>query len=253
MMNKRFKLIGNFIATAIVLLAPMAHADDSPHQFSANVAISTDYRFRGVSQTARDPAISGGFDYSYTPMGFYAGTWASNLDFAVPDPDVAAMELDLYAGFSGTFPNTGVGWDVGGLYYAYPGSNTGTGVADYAYWEAYGSLSYDFSMFSVTGGLNYSPDYFFESGDAQYLYGDVSVPLPVGELTLAGHVGHQWVDNNSQLGLPDYTDWKIGVSRDVGPFNFDVSYIDTDVGKSQCFGGSDFCQATAVFTISSSF
>ncbi|NIT57697.1 MAG: hypothetical protein GWN00_16140, partial [Aliifodinibius sp.] len=170
-----------------------------------NVALSTDYRFRGISQTSEDPALSGGFDYSYTPIGFYAGVWASNLDFNVPDPDPADLEIDFYGGFAGELSN-GIGWDVGGLYYMYPGSDTGPGVADYDYFEAYFALSYSFEMFDVGGGVNYSPDYFFESDDATYVYGDVSVGLPVAGLTLSGHVGHQWIDDNAQFGTPDYLD-----------------------------------------------
>lgn len=253
MMKKSIKQISCALATAMMLSSPsFVSAGDSPHEFSANVALSTDYRFRGISQTSEDPALSGGFDYSYTPMGFYAGVWASNLDFNVPDPDPADLEIDFYGGFAGEFPN-GIGWDIGGLYYAYPGSDTGPGVADYDYFEVYGSLSYDFGNFDVAGGLNYSPDYFFESDDAVYLYGDVGVPLPVWGLSLAGHVGHQWIDDNAQFGTPDYLDWIIGLSRDIGPFTFDISYVDTDLSDSDCFGGTDFCDATAIFTISSSW
>lgn len=255
MMKISFNKIGCLIATAMVLITPVVSADDSPHEFSANVALSTDYRFRGISQTSDDPALSGGFDYSYTPYGFYAGVWASNLDFNVPDPDPADLEIDFYGGFSGEFSSgiPGLGWDIGGLYYYYPGSDTGPGVADYDYFEAYGSLSYDFGSFNVAAGLAYSPDYFFESDDSLYVYGDVGVPLPVWDLSLAGHVGHQDIDNNAQFGTPDYMDWSIGLSKDIGPFTFDISYIDTDLSDAECFGGTDFCDATAVFTISSSF
>lgn len=250
---KSIKKICYLLAIALVLSTPVVSAEgDSPHEFSANVALTTDYRFRGISQTSEDPALQGGFDYSYTPVGFYAGVWASNLDFGVPDPDQATLEMDFYGGFAGALPN-GIGWDIGGLYYYYPGSNTGPGAADYDYFEAYGSLSYDFGSFNVDGGVNYSPDYFFESGDATYVYGDVGVPLPIAELNLAGHVGHQWIDDNAQFGTPDYTDWIIGLSRDIGPFTFDVSYVDTDLSNTDCFGGATVCDATAIFTISASF
>lgn len=242
-----------FAFCCLLLSLTSAYADDeSPHEFSANVALSTDYRFRGITQTSNDPALSGGFDYSYTPYGFYAGTWASNLDFNVPDPDPADLEIDFYGGFSGEFSG-GIGWDIGGLYYAYPGSDTGPGVADYDYFEVYGSLSYDFESFNVAGGLAYSPDYFFESGDSLYVYGDVGVPLSMYGLSLAGHFGHQSIDNNAQFGTPDYVDWSIGISKEIGAFTFDLSYIDTDLDNAECFGGSDFCDATAVFTVSSSF
>ena len=245
-----------FITVTLISLVPMMSRadDDGPHHFSANVALSTDYRFRGISQTVKDPAISGGFDYSNDTYGFYAGVWASNLDFGEDTTvvtDTATMELDYYGGFSGEF-GEGIGWDVGGLYYSYPGSDTGPGNANYDYFEVYGSLSHDFGKFSLTGGVNYSPDYFAESNDFVYGYGDVGVPLPQG-FSLSGHIGYNSIKDNAQFGTPDYVDWKIGISKDIGPFNFDVSYVDTDLSKSECFGGTDFCDATAVFTISAGF
>ena len=248
-MNKIY-VFATFIL--ISLVPAMSWAEDTgPNHFSANVALSTDYRFRGITQTNRDPAISGGFDYSNDTYGFYAGVWASNLDFGVPDPDQATMELDYYGGFSGTVAN-GIGWDISGIYYSYPGSNTGPGNASYDYFEIAGKLSHDFEKFSVDAGVNYSPDYFFESSDFVYVYGDVTVPLPQG-FSLAGHVGHSSIKDNAQFGTPDYVDWKFGVSKDIGKFTFDVSYVDTDMSKAECFGGSNFCSATAVFSVSTSF
>ncbi len=241
------------VAMGLICVTPVVMAGDSPHEFSANVALTTDYRFRGISQTSKDPALQGGFDYAYTPVGFYAGVWASNLDFGVPDPDPADLEIDYYGGVSGEFAvGKGLGWDVGGLYYSYPGSDTGPGVADYDYFEVYASLSYDFGAVAVDAGLNYSPDYFFASGDAGYYYGDVTIPLPYA-LSLAGHVGHQEIDDNVQFGTPDYTDWSVGISKSIGHFTFDISYVDTDLSKGECFAGATNCDATAIFTVSSSW
>lgn len=247
-MKTLYKLL---IATAISLPVMNTMAQESAHEFSANVALSTDYRFRGISQTTEDPALSGGFDYAYTPLGFYAGVWASNLDFGVPDPDPADLEIDYYAGFSGEV-GQGIGWDIGGLYYSYPGSDTGPGVADYDYFEVYGSLGYDFGSFDVSGGLSYSPDYFFESGDALYVSADVGIPLP-GDFSLAGHIGHQSIDDNAQFGTPDYLDWSVGVSKSYGIFSFDLSYVDTELSKAECFGGASSCDSTVIFTISAGF
>jgi len=100
------KLIFIFVCL-LAVSTPFVHAEDSPHEFSANVALTTDYRFRGLSQTNEDPAIQGGFDYGYSgdalPVSFYAGVWASSLDFDVADPDDADLEIDFYGGFTGEF------------------------------------------------------------------------------------------------------------------------------------------------------
>ena len=85
----------------MIVSAPMVQAD-SPHEFSANVALSTDYLFRGISQTDGSPAISGGFDYTYSPVGIYAGIWASNVDFSSFGDD-DNIEIDYYGGIGGDF------------------------------------------------------------------------------------------------------------------------------------------------------
>jgi len=198
-------------------------------------------------------------------VGIFLGIWASNLDFgenttfaADPVQDTADLEMDFYGGITGTLPiGNGVGWKIGGLYYAYPGSDT-DGIsganprADYDYVEAYGALSYDFGKFNVAAGLNYSPDYFFESDDAVYYYGDVGIPLPM-DFGLFGHVGHQEIDNNLQFGTPDYTDWNVGVSKAWKIFTLKLSYVDTDLSETDCFGGTDFCDGTALFSITAAY
>ncbi len=251
MLKKSFKKIIPAILAAMVITTPAVQAE-SPHEFSANVALTTDYRFRGISQTNEDPAIQGGFDYGYAPYGFYAGVWASSLEFGLGEPDNASTEMDFYGGFAGEVLN-GIGWDVGALYYYYPGRDGGPGAADFDYYEIYGSLSYDFGFASVTGGLNYSPDYFGESDTFFYYYGDVAIPLNVWGLSISGHVGRNDIDNNLAFGTPDYTDYSFGISKDISAFTFDLSYVDTDLSKSECFLGSNLCDSTAVFTVSAAF
>ena len=77
-----------------------------PGDLSANVAIATDYYFRGLSQTDHGPAVQGGFDWSMglTDMiGVYVGTWASNVNYNVATAggsvDGGVLELDVYGGF----------------------------------------------------------------------------------------------------------------------------------------------------------
>ncbi|HEY5647175.1 MAG TPA: TorF family putative porin, partial [Pseudomonadales bacterium] len=127
-------------------------------EISANVGLSTEYRFRGISQTDRDPAISGGFDYGHE-SGFYVGTWASNVSFTD-----GGTEIDVYAGWAGDISEE-VSIDVGVLYYGYPEDND----ADYV--EVYGSVGF----FGATVGLHYSPEYTYDTGDYFYLYGDYSL------------------------------------------------------------------------------
>ena len=220
-------------------------AEQSP--FSANVALTTDYVFRGISQSAEDPAIQGGFDFNHA-SGFYAGVWGSNVEFAETDTATvgrgAQMELDVYGGYG--WQAAGIDWDAGVIRYIYPGAS---GSRNYDFNEIYGSVGKSFGTVKGTVGLNYSDDYFAGSGNATYLYLDVEVPLPQ-DFALALHAGKQEIDNNAAFGTPDYTDYKVGISKEFGGFGFALDFIDTDLSKSEC--GSNNCDSRVVFTVSKS-
>ncbi len=237
------KPVSILLASGLGLASGPVIAEDSPHEFSANVALTTDYLFRGISQTDGNPAIQGGFDYTYTPFGFYAGVWASNVDFSGCCGDDDNIEIDYYGGFAGEFSN-GVSWDIGGLYYAYPGDD---GDDDYA--EVYGSLGYTFDMqWEPTVGIYaaYSPDFFAETGDAIYVNPTLDLSLPYG-LGLGFGYGYQDVDD-----LGDYSHFYVGLSKDIGIFSFGLTY-DSKHDEDDFCGGADVCDDTVVFSISSSF
>lgn len=244
------KAIVSAVAAATLLSgAPVTHAEG----ISANVALTSDYRFRGISQTDREPAIQGGFDWSHT-SGFYLGTWGSNVNFA------GNLELDAYAGFSNNFLAGDKGsYDVGVIGYFYPGGNKSTITengtqksVDVRYYEVYGSLGYDFGPLSGTVGVNYSPEYTLESGTFWYPYIDLNVPLPK-DFGIAAHYGYNSIDDNGRFGTKDYSDWKVGLTKSWLGLDWSLDYIDTDLTKSECFGGAKTCDATAVVTIAKSF
>ena len=246
-MNKSITKLRCLMAGALLLSAPLVMADDSPHEFSANVAISTDYLFRGISQTDNGPAISGGFDYTYAPAGFYLGTWASSIEF---NDGGSPMEIDYYAGFTGELSN-GISWDIGGLYYDYPQDGS-AGGPDYEYIEVKGALGYTFDAAwepTVGVGVYYSPDFFGETDTGIAVEGSLDLSLPVWDLGLSTSVGYQDVDD-----IGEYEYWSVGLSKDISIFTFDVKYSDTgDAEDDFCAGGSDLCDATVVFSMSSSF
>ena len=118
MLNK--KLITAAVSTA--LLSGIGATAAQAFDVSANVALVSDYRFRGISQTGTDAAVQGGFDASWEP-GFYLGTWASSVDFGSDNAtgSFGTMEIDYYAGWAGPVGDTDFGIDVGYTYYQYPG------------------------------------------------------------------------------------------------------------------------------------
>ena len=97
----------------------------SPHTFTGNLGLVSDYRFRGISQTFKQPAIQGGFDYAHS-SGFYVGNWNSSISWLEDaNSSVSApVEMDFYGGWKGSWGDWGV--DVGGIYYYYPGTDAST-------------------------------------------------------------------------------------------------------------------------------
>lgn len=215
---------------------------DSEFDISANVGFVSEYSFRGIAQSDEQMALQGGFDVSHK-SGLYVGVWGSNVDFN--DGDEASVEVDAYGGYAGEIG--GVGYDVGLIYYAYPGADSSL---DYDFVEAALELSYDFEVFSVTGSVNYSPEYFAGSGDAQYYALGVDVPLP-HDFSLSGHVGRQEIDENDEFGTDDYTDWSIGLGYNFEGFDLSVQYIDTDLSEpDEC---ADGCEDRVIMSVSKSF
>lgn len=233
------------LVLSLCLINTSGHANEhSDFQVSANAAIVSDYVFRGITQSDENFAIQGGFDAAHQ-SGLHTGVWASTVDFN--DGDEASTEIDLYAGFSSTFGD--ISYDIGGIYYAYPGADT---PREYDYWEIYGSLGYDFDKVSTSLSLNYSPDYYNESGDAFYTHLGIDVPLPQN-LTLISGIGYQTIDDNASFGIgkDNYTDWNVGLGYDWRSLNFSVTYHDTNLDEpGEC---ADGCESRLVFNMSTEF
>ena len=211
-------------------------------EISGNVALATDYRFRGISQTQRDPAIQGGFDLG-VDSGFYVGTWASNVSFTD-----GGTEIDVYAGW-GTDVSENVAIDIGVLYYGYPSDPD----ADYV--EIYGSVGF----FGATLGLHYSPEYTYDTDDYFYLYGEYSLPL--GDmLTLDAHVALNQFKNSEALGSflgatdpgKNYIDYSLSATIPIAGVDFTLAWVGTDIDREDCFGGTKDCKGNVVATISKS-
>jgi uncharacterized protein (TIGR02001 family) len=241
MLNKK-------LLTAAVGTALMAGAVTTPVQafdISANVALVSDYRFRGISQTGKDAAIQGGFDASFEP-GFYVGTWASSVDFG-GDNDTGSygtMEIDYYAGWSGPIGDTDFGVDVGYFYYQYPG-DTIDPKGDYQEFSATGSWK-DLSL-----GIIYSDDFYGKTGEYWYYSGGYSLSF-LEDFSLGFSVGYNDLDQDKTT-LEDYTDWSVTLGYAVFGVDLAVAYVDTDLDDEDCFGDAGICGATAVFSVSKSF
>lgn len=229
------------LATALAALATIAaagaaHAGDGP--FTANVGLVSDYAYRGWSQTDERPALQGGFDYAHD-SGLYAGVWGSNVSWlSDASPNVSnSLELDLYGGYKGTIG--AIGYDVGLLQYYYPGSYP-KGFNSPNTLEGYVGLSWEFLSFKYSYAFT---DLFgYDKSDGSQYY-DLGAAVDVGGgFTLAAHVGYSDIK-----GQDDYTDWKLGVTKEFGGFNFGLHYVDTDVNNA------DLADERVILSIAKSF
>lgn len=251
-------MAGLFGALALASFAPAAHADGDESAwgpFTAGVAVTSDYRFRGQSQSARDGAVQGWIQYDH-PSGFFANVWSSYIDFndaGVYTTDDTNVEVDLTAGYNFTIDDKTNG-TVKAVYYWYPDADQLPGVSDYNYFELIGSLSHDFGTFGINGEVDWSPDYFFESSDAFSVRGGVTYPIMekfafMGALSASANVGYQWIDDNIQYGTPDYLYFDIGATVEWDIFAIDLRWVDTDLDNLDCYGGSDLCEGGVVLSL----
>lgn len=211
-------------------------------EISGNVTLASDYSFRGVSQTSRDPAIQGGFDVAWA-SGFYIGTWSSNVSFGN-----TSQEWDLYLGYGGAI-NGKLSWDVNYVRFEYPSAGS-----ELDYNELDASLS--FANFTV--GLGYSNEYFaLDDVDWFYPYVGYSQAMPSGA-SLDFHIGVSLVDDNSAddftatFGDDRVIDWSVTYTIPVSGVDIGIGVVGTDIDKSDCAGGSKDCSTRAIVSLSKS-
>jgi len=191
---------------------------------TGNVAIVSQYRFRGISQSDGDLAIQGGLTVSHE-SGFYLSTWASNLG-GFGTYGGANMELDLIGGYKHSLGKATV--DGGLLWYVYPGTS------GHNYAEPYLNVSAPVGPVSLKAGANYAPKQ-REIGneDSLYVYAEVSAAIPHTPITLLTHFGHTDGRGAAPAGpTGHYDDWSLGAAYSWKMLTLNVSYVDTDIRRA---------------------
>jgi len=232
---------------AIVAMA-LITATAAQAQITGNLGLTSDYRFRGVSQTQNAPAVQGGIDYNHV-SGLYIGNWNSSVSSQMYT-NGAGVESDVFAGFrKQVFGNFVV--DVGSYNYFYPRAGT-NGSFDTN--EVFAGIGYK-ELVSVKYSHALS-DYFgtANSKNSFYVQADAAIPL-VRNLQLVAHIGHTNVANSSSL---DYTDYNVGLGYDLKGWNLAAKYYIND-NKTSTFmtantvGGQKLYKDALVFSVAKSF
>jgi len=247
------------IATATLMLGhARAQTAEAPapvptpeHTVSSNIALVSDYRFRGISQTWRLPALQGGIDYAHS-SGLYLGTWASNVSGNSYN-NGAGLELDLYGGYKFAVSQN-LTLDVGALAYIYPGArlNSAPGVATnekYDNLDVYVGLSSGafsaklsvaasdyFGLNGTTAGYAYSNSLAARGASKGSAYLDLNYRFDLGGgFNLDTHIGHLAVRHYGEL---SYTDLKLGLVKEVGGFNLGAALIGSNADKAYYQAGN---------------
>ncbi len=222
--------------------SPVPAAAAAPGPFTANLTLTNDYRYRGISQSNFRPAIQGGFDYAHS-SGFYIGNWNSSISWISDSASMAGnsasapIEMDFYGGYKYEW-SKGFTADLGILQYYYPTTNLSAFAANPNTTEIYAAQNFTFD--AVTGFLKFSwaaSTLFGTANSAGSNYTDLTVNYDTGlwGLALNAHVGYQYVAGKTVSGdisnssLFSYTDWKLGVTKDFGSgFSGSMAYVGTN-------------------------
>jgi uncharacterized protein (TIGR02001 family) len=240
------------VAIASALLASGAamaqtKAPEPDYTLTFNVSAVTDYRYRGISQSRRKPALQGGADFAHK-SGFYVGTWASTIRWIEDVGGDSDVEIDLYGGYKRSFG--AVAMDFGVLRYQYPNSSLGfaphPNTTELYAAGTFGpaTLKYSYAVTNLFG--------FADSKGSYYV--DLNATFETGfwGLTVTPHVGYQSVKNNS---FASYTDWSLALGKDFGNgFSASLAYVDTD--SDAYFSpstGKDLGKSTVVLGVKYSF
>jgi uncharacterized protein (TIGR02001 family) len=214
------------------------------NEISYNAALTTDYRYRGLSQSRLDPALQGGADFVNNPTGLYVGTWLSTIKWTKDLGGDGNIEWDIYGGKKGQITEA-VSYDIGGLYYFYPSN----------------SLPVNANTFEIYGQLGAGPAYIKYSHATSNLFGtddsrgsgylDIGANIEVAAgVRLNLHAGHQKVAHNSQY---SYNDYKVGLTHDFGFATVALAVIKANTSSYLSPSGRNLGKTGLVLSASKTF
>lgn len=224
------KSIGLKLSLTAALLAGAAattgaaYADDAPGwgTVSAYVAVTNDYRYRGVSQDGQEFTPQGSLNWS-GPDGFYAGTWLSKVNWDIPKNN-PSFEADFYAGKHTDLDGTDL--NVEAYYYSYPDYNP-FGGPKASYYETIVQLQHVFGPLTLTVTGANSPEWSLGGGTGWYVEGTAAYTIN-DWLSISGNLGHQWVG----AAPSDYTHYDFGATATWKSWTLDVRYAGNDIKKT---------------------
>ncbi len=228
------------LAIAAISSTAIFCSSASAKEIEGNIALSSEYVFRGISQSDEDPALSGGFDYGFD-NGVYLGIWGSNVDFG--SESNTSTEIDLYAGYAFDLTDN-INLDLSAVYFVFPDETDELNYSEYIATLGVGNASF---------GLVFSPDYLGSDAAAIVVNADYSFSL-TSALSLDLHVGYTVTDDEDDLSFEDddddYVDYSIGLSAPFKGVDLSLTFHNTDIDSGDL---EDLADERVVFSIAKSF
>ena len=219
------------MATAAVAQdAAAAAAPPAPDwSLTGTIAGQSDYRFRGISQSDRNPVPQGSLNLS-GPDGFYIGTWVSQINWQLAGKNEnPSVEWDIFAGKHFDLGDS-TDFNVEAYEYAYPrNASQPAGSPAASYFEGIFTISHTFGPLALDAVYAISPQFSLGSGTGNYVEGQATLTL-ADWLTASANIGHQWVD----AAPSDYTHADAGVTATWKSLSLDLRYLGTDLNKINC-------------------
>jgi len=225
------KSVSSLALAAWLCVGSATAQQTTPSPITGNFTLASEYRFRGIDQTFGKPAVQGGFDYSHS-SGVYLGNWNSNVSSGAGYPN-GNIEMDFYGGYKHAFGEFGT--DVGFIYYAYPGTSPKVNNK-----ELYVGGTWKFFAAKFFYAID---DYFSARGSSGEdtkgtTYLDLAANYDLGSgWSILAHYGHL---NFKHVGNGSYSDWKLGVTKDLAGWLFAAALVATNA-KGDCGSGEPYC------------
>jgi uncharacterized protein (TIGR02001 family) len=225
-------------AFALALPAAPAFAD-----VAFNASLTSDYRYRGISQTRLKPAVQGGVDWS-DASGFYAGAWGSTIKWIKDAGGDAGLELDFYGGYK-TEIAKGLTLDVGALQYYYPSNKLKPSANTL---EGYGALTFGPATLKVSRSFTNLFGFAKSKGSMYY---DLTATFDLGDgWSLTPHIGRQTVSKNSAY---SYTDASLTVNKAIDALTLSLGVVDAKTGAYSGPGSKDLGKRGVVASVKYTF
>lgn len=193
-------------------------------ELTGNFTITSNYIFRGISNSNNLPAFQGGLTYTLPSTGIYFNLWGSNVNFADPQDNTATVEIDTIVGISNPIGDHFT-YNVNFNRYNYPKSaaSYSEAIASAQWYFLTGQIAYSSNVYGYHKSGTYYNVGFKYDVPAEYLF-------KVDNVSVAGGVGHYSMPRSA--GLSSYNDYNLGVSKTIGNYVLAVQWTDT--------GGSSF-------------